>query len=171
MYIICHSLSALSVLYTWLSTAWLLCALGCSSQYLSCSVFFDTINLCYSSNLEKIWPLLLFFFLIICLFFYFILTVLGLLCCVGSSLVAAIGGYFSLLCAGFSLRRLFLLWSMGSVVVAYGLSCSTACGIFLDQGSNLCLLHWQQILYHPATREARHYFLKQSFASFSLLYF
>ena len=23
------------------------------------------------------------------------------------------------------------------------LSCSTACGIFLDQGSNLCLLHWQ----------------------------
>ena len=24
-----------------------------------------------------------------------------------------------------------------------GLSCSAACGIFLDQGSNLCLLHWQ----------------------------
>ena len=23
------------------------------------------------------------------------------------------------------------------------LSCSTACGIFSDQGSNLCLLHWQ----------------------------
>ena len=31
----------------------------------------------------------------------------------------------------------------GSVVVAYGLSCSAACGIFLDQGSNPCLLHWQ----------------------------
>ena len=30
-----------------------------------------------------------------------------------------------------------------SVVVAHGLSCSAACGIFLDQGSNLCLLHWQ----------------------------
>ena len=30
-----------------------------------------------------------------------------------------------------------------SVVVAHGLSCSVACGIFLDQGSNLCLLHWQ----------------------------
>ena len=31
----------------------------------------------------------------------------------------------------------------GSVVVAHGLSCSAACGIFLDQGSNLCPLHWQ----------------------------
>ena len=31
----------------------------------------------------------------------------------------------------------------GSVAVAHGLSCSLACGIFLDQGSNLCLLHWQ----------------------------
>ena len=30
-----------------------------------------------------------------------------------------------------------------SVVVAHGLSCSTACGIFPDQGSNLCPLHWQ----------------------------
>ena len=25
---------------------------------------------------------------------------------------------------------------------ALGLSCSTACGIFPDQESNLCLLHW-----------------------------
>ena len=35
------------------------------------------------------------------------------------------------------------LQSMGSVVVAHGLSCPEACGIFLDQGSNLCPLHWQ----------------------------
>ena len=27
--------------------------------------------------------------------------------------------------------------------MAHRLSCSTACGIFLDQGSNLCPLHWQ----------------------------
>ena len=27
--------------------------------------------------------------------------------------------------------------------MARGLSCSMACGIFLDQGSNPCLLHWQ----------------------------
>ena len=25
----------------------------------------------------------------------------------------------------------------------HGLSCSAACGIFLEQGSNSCLLHWQ----------------------------
>ena len=29
-----------------------------------------------------------------------------------------------------------------SVGVAHGLSCSTACGVFLGQGLNLCLLHW-----------------------------
>ena len=31
----------------------------------------------------------------------------------------------------------------GSVVVATGLGCSTAYGIFPDQGLNLCPLHWQ----------------------------
>ena len=31
----------------------------------------------------------------------------------------------------------------GSVVVAHGLSCPAACGIFPDQGSNSCPLHWQ----------------------------
>ena len=30
-----------------------------------------------------------------------------------------------------------------SVVVEQGLSCSVTCGIFPDQGLNLCLLHWQ----------------------------
>ena len=35
------------------------------------------------------------------------------------------------------------LWSTGSIVVAHWLSCSTACGIVPDQGSNPCLLHWQ----------------------------
>ena len=35
------------------------------------------------------------------------------------------------------------LRSAGSVVVAHGLSCSAACGIFPDQGSNPCPLHWQ----------------------------
>ena len=33
---------------------------------------------------------------------------------------------------------------MGSTVVAQRLSCSEACRIFLDQGSNPCLLHWQE---------------------------
>ena len=31
----------------------------------------------------------------------------------------------------------------GSVIVAHGPSCSVACGIFPDQGSNPCPLHWQ----------------------------
>ena len=35
------------------------------------------------------------------------------------------------------------LQSAGSVVVVHGLSCSEACGIFPDQGLNLCPLHWQ----------------------------
>ena len=29
-----------------------------------------------------------------------------------------------------------------SAVVAHALSCSAACGIFLDQGLNTCPLHW-----------------------------
>ena len=33
-------------------------------------------------------------------------------------------------------------WNTGSIVVAHGLGCAKPCGIFLDQGSNLCLLHW-----------------------------
>ena len=57
-------------------------------------------------------------------------------------------GYSPLQCMGFSLQRLPLLRSTGSralasVVVARGLSCSEACGIFPDQGLNLCLLPWQ----------------------------
>ena len=66
----------------------------------------------------------------------------------GLSLVAASRGYSSLWCAGFSLSWLLLLRSTGSrhagsVVVPHGLSCSAACGIFPDQGSNPCPLHWQ----------------------------
>ena len=35
----------------------------------------------------------------------------------------------------------------GSIVMAQGLSCSTAFGIFPGQGSNWCLLHWQVDLF------------------------
>ena len=66
----------------------------------------------------------------------------------GLSLVAASGGHSSLQCAGLSLSRPLLLRSTssrhaGSVVVSHGPSCSAACGIFPDQGSNPCPLHWQ----------------------------
>ena len=66
----------------------------------------------------------------------------------GLSLVAASGGHSSSRCAGLSLSRPLPLWSTGSkragsVIVAHGPSCSTACGIFPDQGSNPCPVHWQ----------------------------
>ena len=66
----------------------------------------------------------------------------------GLSLVAASGGHSSSRCAGLSLSRPLLLQSTGSrragsVIVAHGLSCSVACGIFPDQGSNPGPLHWQ----------------------------
>ena len=35
------------------------------------------------------------------------------------------------------------LWSTGSIVVVHGFSCSMECGIYPDQGLNLCFLHWQ----------------------------
>ena len=80
------------------------------------------------------------------------LIVLGLCCCRlvsscgerGYSLVATRG----LLTAVASLveeDRLYRaprLYSTGLIVVAHGLSCSTACGILPDKGSHLCLLHW-----------------------------
>ena len=63
-------------------------------------------------------------------------------------LVPPPGGHSSSRCTGLSLLQPLLLWSTGSrrtgsVVVAHGPSCSTACEIFPDQGSNLCPLHWQ----------------------------
>ena len=66
----------------------------------------------------------------------------------GLSLVAASGGHSSSRCAGLSLSQPLLLQSTGSrragsVIVAHGPSCSAACGIFPDQGSNPCPLHWQ----------------------------
>ena len=46
-------------------------------------------------------------------------------------------------CGGFSCCRTRALGPWASVVVACGLSCSMACGIFPDQGLNPCSLHWQ----------------------------
>ena len=66
----------------------------------------------------------------------------------GLSLVAASGAHSSSRCAGLSLSWPLLLRSTGSrragsVIVAHGPSCSMACGILPDQGSNPCPLHWQ----------------------------
>ena len=89
-------------------------------------------------------------------------------CAAHVPLLVAVGrGYSLLQRPGFSLQWLLLLWStgyrhldfssygmwaqelwfMGSRVsagsgVVHRLSCSRACGIFLDQGSNQCPLLW-----------------------------
>ena len=114
--------------------------------------------------------LLYFFFLInfIYLVIYF-LAALCLPCCTWAfSSYSEWGLLFVAGCVGFSLRWLLLFWghwlqvhglqqlwhavsvdvarglqTAGSVVVAHRLSCSMACGIFPDQGSNPCSLHWQ----------------------------
>ena len=101
----------------------------------------------------KYFPLLFFFFFnfntLFIYFIYLFMTVLGLLVFVcGLSLVAASGGHSSSRCAGLSLSRPLPLRGTGSrragsVVVAHGPRCSAACGIFPDQGSNPCPLHWQ----------------------------
>ena len=92
---------------------------------------------------------MLFFFFNFYLFIYFYFWLCWVFVSVrGLSLVAASGGHSSSRCAGLSLSRPLLLRSTGcrragSVVVAHGPTCSAACGIFPDQGSNPCLLHWQ----------------------------
>ena len=89
----------------------------------------------------------LFTYLFIYLFIYF------WLCWVfvsvrGLSLVAASGDRPSSRCAGLSLSRPLPSRGTGSrragsATVAHGPSCSVACGIFPDQGSNPCPLHQQ----------------------------
>ena len=101
------------------------------------------------------------FFFLIHLFIYFIF-IFGCggssFLCVGFLQLRRVGA--TLCCGGRASHWWLLLWSTGSrhvgsvvvacglqsagsVFVAHGLSCSAACGIFPDQGSNLCPLHWQ----------------------------
>ena len=111
----------------------------------------------YSTNFLTYTPLLsfkLFFFFFN--LFILVLAALGLHCCTRAfSSCGELGLLFiamrALLIVVASLvakhrlqaRGLQQVQRMGSVVVAQGLSCSTARGIFPDQGSNLCPLHWQ----------------------------
>ena len=114
-----------------------------------CSIIFFFF---YNSNLFFIFLIFTFLFIYFWLCWVFV-SVRGL------SLVAASGGHSSSRCAGLSLLWPLLLRSTssrraGSVVVAHGCSCSTACGIFPDQGSNPCPLHWQadsQPLHHQGS--------------------
>ena len=76
------------------------------------------------------------------------MTVLGLRCCTrASSSCSERGRLFiavrGVLIAVASLAAEHGLYRAGSVVVGHRLSCPAACGIFPDQGSNPCPLHWQ----------------------------
>ena len=90
-----------------------------------------------------------FFFLIFTLYLFIYFWLCWVFVSVrGLSLVAASGGHSSSRCTGLSLSWPLLLRSTGSkhsgsVLVAHGPSCSAACGIFPDQGSKPCPLHWQ----------------------------
>ena len=101
------------------------------------------------SALELFFFFFNFFFLTLGLFIYLFLWLCWVFVSVrGLSLVAASGGHSSSQCAGLSLLWPFLFRSTGSrradsVIVAHGPSCSAACGIFPDQGSNPYPLHWQ----------------------------
>ena len=53
----------------------------------------------------------------------------------------------------------------------HGLSRSTVCGIFLDQGSNLWPLHWQEILIHRAAREVIELFFFNMLSRFAVALF
>ena len=115
--------------------------------------FVRVINLAESLGIG--WDIKPSFIIIIIIFiiYLFLFIYLFWLCWVfisvrGLSLVAVSGGHSSLRCTDLSLPWPLLLRSTGSrragsVVVAHGPSCSVVCGIFPDQGSNPCPLHWQ----------------------------
>ena len=113
------------------------------NQFLDLAAYIQNRNLITDSFFFCLWL----FFKFIYLFIYFWLCRV-LVSVRGLSPVAASGDHSSLRCTGLSLSRPLSLWSTGSrragsVLVAHGPSCSAACGIFPDQGSNPCPPHWQ----------------------------
>ena len=71
----------------------------------------------------------------------------------GLSLVVGSGGYSLVAAHGLLMAVASLVAEHGlegawaPVIVAHRLSCPEVCGISLDQGSNLCVLHWQEDSY------------------------
>ena len=112
------------------------------------------------------------------LFIYlFILTTLGFHCCPRSfsscgehRLLSRFGAWASH-CSGFSCYRARAPGYTGSLVVALGLSCPAAWGIFLDQGWSPCPLHWQAISNHWTTGEVLALFLCCGIIHLSSCYF
>ena len=64
------------------------------------------------------------------------------------------------------------LWHIGLDAV-HGLSCSAACGVYLDQGSNLCPLYWRADSYplcHKGSPKCNHFFLHLFWVLFVYLF-
>ena len=134
---------------------------------------------------EAVW---LFFFLNF-IRYLFIWSVVGLPCRMWAFSSCSEWGLFSLRRSGFSLqwllplqrtgfRALGLQWLLqpGSVLVVQGLSCSVACGLFPDQGSNDVPYIARCILNLWTTRESLHGFsdvvsevTKQSFLPYPMV--
>jgi len=96
------------------------------------------------------WILGMLFFKI-CLLYHLFLAVQGLCCCMWAfsncreqGLLSSCGAGLLTAVAPLGGAWALVLVHMGSGVVAHGLSCSTARGIFPDQGLNPFLLHWQE---------------------------
>ena len=79
--------------------------------------------------------------------YLFILAIVSLFCSSQAFSIYSKWGPLFPVVVWLSLRWLLLLHRLSGVrasgVVGHGLSCSSACGIFPDQGLNPCPLHWQ----------------------------
>ena len=82
----------------------------------------------------------------ITVFMYLFLAALALCCFIWAFSSCSEQRLFFVVVSGLLIAVASLVWSTGSsagsVVLAQGLSCPMAYGIFPDQGSNLCPLHW-----------------------------
>ena len=94
-------------------------------------------------------------------FIYYFFNFYFIFGCIGWLFVATLRLSLAVVSRGYSSSRWLLLsWSTGSrcmssAVAVRGLSCFSACGIFLDQGSNRVPCIGRQIPIHCATREVR----------------
>ena len=116
-----------------------------SAFYLPISILFLKLSL-YGLVLVTFFKLRFFFFKYLCI--YLFMAVLGLRFCARAfSNCGKRGPLFIAVHRPLTIAA-SLVWSTGSrragsVIVAHGPSCSAAHGIFPDQGSNPCPLHWQ----------------------------
>ena len=102
-----------------------------------------------SSHLDGCPRACVYIHIFIYIYIYLILAALSLCCCTqavsrcGERMLLSSCRAQASHCGGFSFRGAPPLACAGSVAVVPGLRCSTACRIFPDQVSNMCLLHWQ----------------------------